>query len=366
MLCKKCKKEIPNGSAYCNWCGRKQETAKRTKRGNGQGTVYKDGTSWCAEITLGYYIGEDGKQHRKSKRKWGFKTRTAALDYISDLKNNKKSNTINVDTLFENFKKSAYTKLSKSKQTAYNIAWNKIKDDISYRNIDDITTDELQDLTDSKGTSYYTKRDIKNLLSHIYKQAMQDDYVQQNKSRYILLPELKQAERDIFTTDEISRIWRDWEDTEAIVSGHILIMLYTGMRTGEMLQMQKSNVHLDEHYMIGGIKTKKSKNRRIIIPNQIEPVIRSLMAQSSRDTVSSYSDETYFYEDWAKLQERCGLNPKLVPYCCRHTYVTNCTKLGISPAMLQELTGHEDYETTLNYNHISVNDRLDAVNNLYQ
>ncbi|MFR8294836.1 MAG: zinc-ribbon domain-containing protein [Ruminococcus sp.] len=32
MLCKKCRKEIPDGSIYCNYCGKKQETTKRKVR----------------------------------------------------------------------------------------------------------------------------------------------------------------------------------------------------------------------------------------------------------------------------------------------------------------------------------------------
>ena len=53
-----------------------------------------------------------------------------------------------------------------------------------------------------------------------------------------------------------------------------------------------------------------------------------------------------------------------VPYCCRHTYITRLTALKVSPAMLQELAGHEDYETTLEYTHLSVADRLSEVNRL--
>ena len=44
MLCKKCKKRIPDGSVFCNFCGKKQFTAKakHRKRAHGTGTIRKD------------------------------------------------------------------------------------------------------------------------------------------------------------------------------------------------------------------------------------------------------------------------------------------------------------------------------------
>ena len=41
MLCKKCHKEIADGSVFCNWCGKKQQTEKRkkAKRARGTGTI---------------------------------------------------------------------------------------------------------------------------------------------------------------------------------------------------------------------------------------------------------------------------------------------------------------------------------------
>ena len=43
MECVKCKAQIPDGSVFCNMCGKKQvsEPRKRKKRANGTGTVYK-------------------------------------------------------------------------------------------------------------------------------------------------------------------------------------------------------------------------------------------------------------------------------------------------------------------------------------
>ncbi len=49
MNCRKCRKEIPDGAAYCQHCGVKQSVNRLPKsRGNGQGSAYKlpNGT-WC-------------------------------------------------------------------------------------------------------------------------------------------------------------------------------------------------------------------------------------------------------------------------------------------------------------------------------
>ncbi|MFR8294834.1 MAG: hypothetical protein ACLVAU_11750 [Ruminococcus sp.] len=38
-------------------------------------------------------------------------------------------------------------------------------------------------------------------------------------------------------------------------------MIYTGFRIGEVFTILKENVHLDEGYIIGGIKTEAGKDR---------------------------------------------------------------------------------------------------------
>jgi len=36
----------------------------------------------------------------------------------------------------------------------------------------------------------------------------------------------------------------------------LIVLLYTGLRIGELLDIHRKNVHIDEKYMIGGLKTK--------------------------------------------------------------------------------------------------------------
>lgn len=54
----------------------------------------------------------------------------------------------------------------------------------------------------------------------------------------------------------------------------ILILIYTGMRVGEMLDIKIENVFMEKNYMVGGSKTKAGKNRVIPFNKKIVPLIQ--------------------------------------------------------------------------------------------
>ena len=65
--------------------------------------------------------------------------------------------------------------LSKSKQTASRIAWGKLNA-IADREMDSITINDLQTVVDEKAQTYYPAKDMKTLLSHLFKRAVAEGH----------------------------------------------------------------------------------------------------------------------------------------------------------------------------------------------
>ena len=101
MKCRKCHAEIPDESNFCLVCGVKQKVTQNTKsRGNGTGSVYKRGRTWTAVRVLGYMTDENGKIHKTTRSKSGFKTKKEALEYLPFLRQKKACNSISFNRLF--------------------------------------------------------------------------------------------------------------------------------------------------------------------------------------------------------------------------------------------------------------------------
>ena len=122
MFCRKCKKELPEGSAFCCWCGTKQEIQRSVvKRGNGTGYIFKRGKTWSVQITTGYSLdAQTGVLRRTTRTKSGFATKTDALNYIPILKESLENKRIpTLADYWESYSSHEMEKLSDNKRLSY-------------------------------------------------------------------------------------------------------------------------------------------------------------------------------------------------------------------------------------------------------
>jgi len=358
---RRCGKEIADEYIFCPFCGTKLLSGGRNvkKRGNGQGTVYKlPNGKYKAEVTLCYYP-EDGKVKRKRRTKV-FSKKKDAIAFLPMLKTYERKKKITLFELKQLYDKTkAYDKLSKSQKDKLGYAWKRLEPLHTY-NIVTLTIDDMQTCIDNAVSTFYPARDMKVMLSHLYDIAIKREYVQYNKTEYIELPELAKTKRDAWHSDEIEAFWGAYEAGNQFV-GYILIMIYAGLRYGELAKIKKEDVHLEQHYAIGGIKTEAGIDREIAFADRIMPVVTCFYEQA-RSKLLEMSDDS-FYSKYHETTALLGVRD-LPPHCCRHTYFTRLASEGVQPAVITQSGGHKDLSVTMQYIHIPLADKLAAVNKI--
>ena len=251
-------------------------------------------------------------------------------------------------------------KLSQSRQCAYKVASKRI-DDVAYTNVSLLNIDDLQTCVDAHAETYYTAKDVKQLLSYLYDRAVAQGNVQVNLAKYITLPENDEKETVPFTSEEQKRLWEDF-NAGMTLAGYPLLMIYTGMMPGELLKITKDMIDWQTQTATGGgLKTAKRKKAPIVLPDIIIPVL-AILCDTAGDKLCSFSRDK-FYDAFSSYRDLRGFNPELRPYSCRHTAATALDALGVSPGVIQELMRHARFATTQHDIHKDLTAVLAEINN---
>ena len=330
MNCIKCHKQTPDDAIFCPYCGKKlTPSPRKPKRSpNGTGSAYKRGSGWVAQAVIGYRELPDdfmdpanARQRIPIKRtKAGFASKAEALAYVPILK---AGGTLRPETApaliyyWKSYEKNEYTKLSASKQTAYSIAWNKLKD-LHEVQIDQLTVADLRDTVAKVCTTYYTAKDCRTVLTNLFRLASADGFANKDLPGFIQLPSLTEKEREPFSDTEQANLWKLYEkgDLRAAVP---LLMIYTGMMPGECFDLKVSMIDLENRQIVGaGKKTAVRKKTPITIAATIIPLLEDLIAHARPSGRLFCSSEDQWRADYYAALEAAGCR-RLQPYSCRHT-----------------------------------------------
>lgn len=267
--------------------------------------------------------------------------------------------------IYERWSEREYESLSYSSVKGYKSAYKKCStlDDKVFKElrknhlqgvIDEITAPSMAEVT-------------KFLFMKLYKYALENDIVEKDYSKFVKLPKKAVADEKIpFTKDEVNYLWDNIDNIK--YADLTLILLYTGMRIGELLDMKKHNVVLAERYMIGGSKTKAGKDRIIPIHKRIVPLIQKRMEDSHLDCLflnkrgSKLSYSTFMKSYWDNIVAK--FKDEHTPHDTRHTFISEMDRLGVNTILTQRIVGHSNVNVTQHYTHKTIEELIEAVDNL--
>lgn len=206
--------------------------------------------------------------------------------------------------------------------------------DISYLQLQSIIDDMLV-----SGLSYSSCKKVRTLISQLFDYAIINGWCTTNFAKFLNLSHNKPVRpHKPFTTQSINRLWR----LESPLHDIPLILLYTGMRASELINLKSRDVNRKQRTIrITSAKT-KSGIRTIPIHDRIWPIIECRLdavyiIQECR-TYSSLS------RDFDKAMK--AINAKHTTHDCRHTFATRLDNEGANYNAKRLLLGHASGNVT--------------------
>jgi len=349
---------------------------KPKTRGNGSGSIthINDGRAkpYIVFQPATYSVDSDGKLHKSQKRLGSFKTRKEAENCLAVFNMSsveKLEYYKGVKTLEEVYNEwySHTTTIDPNKNMRnYSKCWKKVEILKDYK-ISDITYNQLQNIINVVTPTMGLQ--TKTLINALYKFAIKNNYVEKNIGELLETKKIESVKhKETFSLKDIERIKEYlYTDNNSRYARAILVLLYSGMRINELVEMKIENVDLNKNIMIGGSKTTAGKGRIIPIHHEIKKIIQYYMSISVNEYLIS--------GDFPK----CNVNSSIsainqfltkigMPYSthsCRASFMTQAYKQKLDWLLIEKVVGHAVRNTGLEfYVSISKEDLIKEVNKL--
>lgn len=346
--------------------------------------VYKDEKrgSWFASF---YYIDASGV--RKRKKKEGFRTRKEALEFERDFALQTETGPkILFDDLLVLYMEDCKSRLRPTTMKAKGyMLKTKILPTFAGKRVNDITAKEIRLwqnqllAAEPAFTPTYLKC-INNQLSAVFNFGRKYYGLHTNPVANAGTFGRKRAETMQFWTREEFKSFSEAikDNNESHIA--FLLLFWTGMRSGELLALQASDILLKEHSirinknyarlngedLILPTKTPKS-NRVVTIPQWLCDILAKFIRDSGRANSKGRLFTLNKYYLNREIQRGCLLTglKKIRVHDLRHSHASMLIELGFPPLLIAERLGHENVQTTLEtYSHLYPNKHKEVADRL--
>lgn len=342
------------------------------KNPNGYGSVFKLSGKRRKPFTARVTAGWDDEGKQLYKYLGYYETRREAMIALAE--HNKDplildANTITFKEMYERYTRENFynvdgeLKVSPSKINTYRMAYG-LSEALHDLKFADMRKNHMQSVIDKSDKAYETKKKIRTLYRQLYQMALENDLVDKDYSSFVDLGKnTTVSERQPFDATEIKILWQRVEDTK--YADTVLMMIYTGLRPGELLTIKNEDINIKERYMRGGMKTVAGINRVIPLNKKIIPLIENRMSDKEYliDSIKGRNNKARYdtyKRDWDALMKH--LNMKHNPHDCRHTFATIMDNADANKTSVKRIMGHASRSVTSKvYTHKDIDQLIKAI-----
>lgn len=227
---------------------------------------------------------------------------------------------------------------------------------------------------------------VSQVLYQTFKQAVKEGLISQNPCEGVTIPKGKPREpHTALTVDQQTTFMARLQDEDQLLNPFVKMMLYTGMRCGEVCALQWQDVDLKKNviHVRHTLRWTKENGRILTTPKTkcsirdipLQPQARRILKKErSRllsDSVNAFSGDTFVFHDgdmkpiWydrvnyyvSRLSERIQKEdptfPAVTTHVMRHTFATRAIENGMPPQVLKSILGHASLAMTMDlYSHV--------------
>lgn len=289
-------------------------------------------------------------------------TKEEAMQLLSEVNENPEivqNRNKTVDDIFELWLKYKAPQLSKdtvrSNKNRYKTYFGPIKH-IPYRNL---RLADFLDLIESADTTPGGKNNLRKFLHSLDEVAYNMDIINKKYTQNIPVYETEGQKRIPFSEKEIAMLWENKhiEDVDLV-----LMLIYTGFRSGEFIDILISNIDTDNWTITGGKKTKAGKNRIVPVHEAIRPFILERIYKAKGDKLLNIRGNA-LRNRFKKVMQTFGMDH--IPHECRHTLRTLLDNAGANRTCIDLILGHVSGNTGQDvYTHKTIEQLHEAINSL--
>lgn len=345
---------------------------------NGYGSVRKLSGKrrkpWHVQKTVGFSIDTETQKVSQNRETIGYyATRQEALQALADYNANPYDlNAVKITfaEVWEKWSAQKFESVSVSNVQGYKAAYN-VCSYLYDMPFVDIKLAHLQKVVDESGKNYPTLRKLKVLFHQLFEYAIIHEIITKERDivEYVNIKDAgnpNSFNRSPFTAPEIVKLWENVHTNDYLQIP--LMLIYSGLRISELLDLKKSDVHLNEKWFYIRDSKTQAGIRAVPIADKTYSFFEHWYNKNNCEYLISNPREKHFlyrnfYDSyWVNILEPLDIKRK--PHDARHTCISLLAKARVDQTTIKKIVGHRGTQSLTErvYTHLDISVLLEAIN----